>query len=67
MGVEHPQDWVIVAISRQAGTGQVVQSSRVAVTDAQAGAVGRLGIGVVVFGSSGKLDWARIRGALGPC
>jgi hypothetical protein len=41
-----------------------VQSSRVAVTEAQAGAVGRVGTCVVVFdSSSGKLDWARIRGA----
>ena len=60
----------MVDTARQAGITQVVQSSRVAVTDAQAGAVGRLGIGVVVAvsgSSSGKLDWARIRGALRPC
>ena len=54
----------MVANCKQAGTGQVVQTSRVAVTDAQAGAVGRLGVGVVLAVPGSSSPWALIKGAL---
>lgn len=53
--------------AKQARTVHVVQSSRVNVTDAQAGAVGRLGVGVVTVmpgSSSEKADCALVKGAL---